>query len=356
MKYGIVTVYHSQNCGSYLQAYALASAIKNFGHDAVIIKHSFNDHADSKSNVLKLLIKVLLKGNITSYILIRKRDNNFKYAISQLSVSDDNTDIDGYVLGSDTVWDVSRTYFRNHKELYWGSAFKTGRIISYAPSVGFAKKENFKGMEEFASKALSRMSSISVRDENSRDIIASFTDKPIETVCDPTLLLNFDEYKKLCGDEKLNYGKFIFLYYYKKMPQEQIDELLSIAKAEGLKVITLGLSNPWCDVSEAYDPFLFLKLYSEAEYVVTNTFHGTVFAHIFEKKFAVTRVDKPKITDLLKRYGMHDKMTDETKTISDVLHSSFDYDTMRELIEKDRTAGMKFLKDALEENNEEQPR
>lgn len=342
MKCAIVTVYASQNCGSFLQAFALAKKIELLGCEATFVRQSFKKHSQSKISYIKFLCKALLKMDFLAVKLESKKRKAFSRTIKKLNILPGNNVADLYILGSDTIWDISQPYFMYHKDVFWGSKFDKTSVASYAPSVGYAKEISVE-QQKWIANALDNMKAISVRDESSYNLIKPFTKKEIEFTCDPTFLISVDEYYKLSRDIVIDYDKFIFLYFYGRMSQEQKKEICTFAQKNNLKIVTFSHLNRWCDVCEPYDPIRFLALYEKAEYVVTNTFHGTVFANIFEKKFAVLNVKKPKVIDLLKRLSKSDKMTNDNNSLEDVLMSDFDYLETKKVIESDRQKGEMYL-------------
>lgn len=288
-----------------------------------------------------MILKMRFKG-VNLWI---KRRTAFCAAITDIRLSSSDKDFECYVLGSDTVWDVSRTYFLNHHSFFWGTQFENAKIISYAPSVGFSKKEDIEKCD-FIRAALSNMSAVSIRDKNSKELLQPYCDKEIEIVCDPTYLIDRTGYDAIAKPTDLK--NFLFIYYYGKMPSDYKEAIQNFAKKNGLKTVTFGSTNPWCDISLAYDPLLFLSIYDKADYIITNTFHGTVFATIYEKRFAVIKNEKPKILDVLEMCGMSDKMTRTTDDISAILNADFDYAVTRENILREREKGLQYLKKAIE--------
>ena len=142
MKCGIVTVYNSENCGSYLQAYALSRALKNNGHSAYVILQNFSEHSASYRNYFIKLAKTALRGNFAGVKSLMIRRRNFRQAIAQhLQVVKNTEGLDCCVLGSDVIWDITQGLFRKRHTFFWGSQFRPTKVIAYAPSVGFAKKE-----------------------------------------------------------------------------------------------------------------------------------------------------------------------------------------------------------------------
>lgn len=347
MKCGIVTVYNSMNCGSYLQAYALASALEENGHEAVFVQHGFSDHSISRRNHVKSLLRTLLRGRFSAAGRLVRRRKAFQSALCHLKVEKDPRDADCYVFGSDTVWDLTFPYFSNHRDFYWGSSFQNARLISYAPSLGYTGEKELAGNADFVRNALSRFSAVSVREPSGKALLEPYCEKPIATVCDPTFLVAPEAYRKIEKPTELE--NFIFLYYYGKMPEDYKKEIRAFAGAHDLKTVTFGNSNPWCDLSVEYDPLLFLSLYRKAAYILTNTFHGTVFANIYEKKYVVTKNEKPKVVDLLRACRMSDKMTDKPEDLHLILNSQFDYGFTREFLARERETGIAYLLNALRE-------
>ena len=315
------------------------------GYDSCFEEHNFIDHANSGFNHLKMLLSCLLKLRFDAWSLLVKRRKVYGEAIKKIPIEKTAKKADCYILGSDTVWDVAIDYFLNHYTLFWGTQFKNAKVISYAPSVGFSKKEDIEKCG-FIRDALSKMSAVSVRDRHSKELLQPYCDKEIEIVCDPTYLLDRTEYDAIA--KPTNLKNFLFIYCYGKMPSDYKEAIQTFVKEHGLKTVTFGTANSWCDISLAYDPLLFLSIYDKADYIITNTFHGTVFATIYEKRFAVIKNEKPKILDVLELCGMSDKMTRTAEDISSILCSGFDYAVTRDNILREREKGLQYLKKAIE--------
>ena len=349
MKCGIVTVYNSENCGSYLQGYAMAKFLQKNGHEAVFIRQNFGDHSASRRNYAIKLAKILLRGRFFEAKLAVARRANFRNAIDQyLKVVKSADGLDCCVLGSDVIWDVTGGLFRNHYPFFWGTQFHPTRVISYAASIGFSKKADLEKMD-FIRNALSLMAAVSVRDEASQELLRPYCDKDIHLVCDPTYLIDRADYDAIAKPTELD--KFIFLYCYGNLSAADSEAIRAIAKAENLKIITFGRDNTWCDMNLPYDPLLFLSIYDKADYIITNTFHGTVFSSIYEKRFAVVKNDKQKVLNVLKMCGLSDKMTETAADYETILHSEFDYEMARQNIARERANSLRYLNEALGETN-----
>jgi len=246
------------------------------------------------------------------------------------------------------IWDVTGGLFRKHHSFFWGSQFHPTRVISYAASIGFSKKEDLEKVD-FVRSSLEKMAAVSVRDEASQALLQPYCDKDIHLVCDPTYLIGREDYDAIAKPTDLK--KFIFLYHYGNLPTADREALQAIAKSENLKIVTFGRDNTWCDLNLPYDPLLFLSIYDKADYIITNTFHGTVFSTIYEKRFAVVKTDKQKVLNVLKMCGLSDKMTETAADYDSILHSEFDYEMTRQNIARERMNSLQYLSQALGERN-----
>lgn len=346
MKCGIVTVYNSENCGSYLQGYAMAQFLKKNGHEAVFIRQNFGDHSASRRNYLIRLTKMILRRKFLGARLMIKRRKLFRQAINQhMHVVKNAEGLDCCLLGSDVIWDVTGGLFRNHHSFFWGTQFPA-KVISYAASIGFSKKEDLEKVD-FIRSSLENMAAVSVRDETSQELLKAYCDKEIHLVCDPTYLIGRADYDAIAKPTDLN--KFIFLYCYGELPAEDREAIRGIAKAEELNIVSFGADNVWCDICLPFDPLLFLSIYEKADYIITNTFHGTVFSTIYEKRFAVVNNNKQKVLNVLKMCGLSDKMTQTAADYETILHSEFDYEMTQQDIARERMNSLQYLSQALGE-------
>ncbi len=345
MKCGIVTVYNSENCGSFLQAFALSQTLKNAGHEAFFLRHNFQDHSASIHNYTKILLKTALKGNFCGLKLLRERRHIFQNAIQHLQITEDFDSVDCCILGSDVIWDISVPFFNHHRSFFWGTQFEKTKILSYAAAIGFSDAEELEKCD-LIREALNRMNSVSVRDRRSQKLLQPYCGKEIELVCDPTYLPDRTEYDQIAQPSDLK--DFLFLYCHAKVLPEYIREIQNFARQEGLKTVTFGNFNHWCDIHLAYNPLLFLSLCNQADYIITDTFHGTVFSTIYEKPFAVLKNQKPKVLDILEICAMSDKMTQCPENISGILHSEFRYDITRKILHRQKENSLHYLANALE--------
>ena len=164
------------------------------------------------------------------------------------------------------------------------------------------------------------MAAISVRDQNSYDIVEKLTGVKAEMHLDPVLIYG---YEKEITERKINYPeKYMVVYSYQGRikDKKEIKEITSFAKEHKLKLISIFCRYDWCDEAIIPEtPFDVLGWFKGAEYVVTDTFHGTIFSIITGRKF-VTLVRKSgkitnreKISSLLRLLGLEKRCVEEDK-------------------------------------------
>lgn len=315
MKIGIATVWNANNNGSFLQAYALQKYIEQLGHEVKMLKLADFAHGGSEySNTFW---------------------NNLEKHHSLLNVSDDlEEEFDVIVYGSDEIWSM---FGELVNPIFWGYGLKAKRKITYAVS---AQNLNLKSVlkHPFTYLGLRKFDKLSVRDKVTKKKLSYLTRKPLTMVLDPTFLITYDDCKIV---NKI--GKYLLVYTY-GLDEEDAKIIRNFADEKGLKIVCTGSDTPsvWGDINIPAGPFEWIGLIRNAEYVVSSTFHGTVFSIICKKQFFVIGTNSGKVNDLLERTGLGDRKTDEFAKLE-----SIDYSKVNKTIEKEISSSKEFLKTAL---------
>lgn len=369
MKIGILTFHNSLNYGSILQAYALQHYIeKKLLLNAEIIDYT----PDSKRNVNSLFenkkgLKNLIKNIVKVCVLriYKKREYSFndfteKYLItSKLKYTDENifdisTSYDVVITGSDQIWNAGCIDF---SWVYFLRDISVNKKISYAPSIGsyvFTEQER-----QVVKKCLDTFSAISIREKQGQTFLSNLgLENTISLVPDPTLLLNRNDYEDLLIDKHNNQCNYIFLYII-NMDETHINKAIQIAKALNLKLVTVLsspnsfklLKYPAITILKNESPIDFLFYIKHADLVLVNSFHGTVFSILFEKKF-FTLGDLTKdnrINTLLRKVNLETRAIDiDNSSIDrDTLLKEIDYSDIREKLSAYSENGKNFLKITL---------
>lgn len=196
MKIGIITHYDVHNHGAVLQMYALVRVLNSLGNEAKGLTFSKNydfleKYAENKYNIslksLPYYIGYLLeKGIKKTYFNYKKKQilDNFKLINKMFEEKNSKSkNLDAVFIGSDEVFSIETGLTPE----FWGNNVKCKNIFSYAGCFGpttleFIKEKN---AEEFIKKGINNLKEISVRDENSKEIIETLSDKKATLVCEP---------------------------------------------------------------------------------------------------------------------------------------------------------------------------
>ena len=355
MKVCIVTVYDSINSGSFWQAYTLGQALRNMGHTVCYLEREKSGGASSsKMAQAKKVVKFLLKGHATHAVDYIKTIRGFQEAHKKFSIVQNNEnsfdDIDCFVLGSDTIWNLDSKYFQHNYKIFWGEAFSNKKVVTYAASVANTSLEKCTQLENIE-QIVSQWSAVGVRDLQTKNIINHFTDRSVEIVCDPTLLLTKAEYQKWA--QRLHPTSYVFLYLFNELTPTQIDALVAFCRENNLSIIN-GVTNynkAFFDVQAINTPDAFLSYMYFADYVITDTFHGTVFSVNLQKDFVVIDRGQNKVIDFLNRVGFKDRVVKNPDSLTPVLNRPIDYSEKEDAVNEWREKSIRFLKSAVEETD-----
>ncbi|MDQ3286802.1 MAG: polysaccharide pyruvyl transferase family protein [Pseudomonadota bacterium] len=286
MKVGILTFHRCINYGSFWQSHCLAEGLRASGHDAVILDHHSRrvDIAEWRCAFRPTLPHPTPRGDRSGY---RRKVRKFFEAFQSLPLSArfpldapaaaDRCDV--VVVGSDEVWNLSHPWYGN-VPLFYGEGFH-GRLVSYAAS--FGSQDAALGLDPVWAARLREFETISVRDGSSRAIVEDAIGVRPPLVLDPCL--QFPVRVQETQDELIR-APYIAVYGH-GFSQEFASQVRRWARRKRLALISIGYRNDWAD-QQWIDagPHEFARFVAGAESVVTNFFHGCVFALANTKPFA----------------------------------------------------------------------
>ncbi|MEZ8547897.1 polysaccharide pyruvyl transferase family protein [Vibrio cyclitrophicus] len=294
-KIGILTIHSVYNYGAMLQAYALDQYVKSIGFDSEIIDyqpyHLCKDYQFFKRDlILRPYIALAKIKNMLINGKISKKFDDFYYnemSISSISYGTcqklGNSEYDILITGSDQIWNP---HIVNSDDAYLLS-FARNEQIKYAYSSSFGVSDISDDWTKKVNDNLNKFEKIGVREDSGLNIlINSNVTVPTETVLDPVFLFDSNYWEELSCNDLNPIDKYLLVYSL-EVNQEMRLNAESIAKEKGLKIVTIHPFNDNYDfadicINEA-GPKEFLSLIRNAEYVVTNSFHGTVFSLIFDR-------------------------------------------------------------------------
>lgn len=361
MKIGILSMQEVKNYGSFLQAYSLKKNIELLGHtcDFINIKpgEQIGEYKVEKFHKLRLLMQRLFGWDFISRLkYIYLFQSRFKKEfLPELGVKNDFVNdghhYDTVVIGSDEVFNCAqKTWFGFSPQLF-GEGLNADKVISYAGSFGATTTKILEKLglkQRVASYLKNNFSAISIRDNNSYEVVKSLTGiEPILNV-DPVIL---NDWKKYMPKEHVPLSNYMIVYTYpgRISDKKEISAIKEYAKSHQLKLISIGHYFPWVDKTIVPHPFEVLAYFRDANCIVTDTFHGSIFSIKNNKQFCtiVRNMNSNKLTYLLKQFGLENRIVNDINNLSAILDSPIDYEPVNSIIEKETINGLNYLKSNL---------
>lgn len=356
---GLMTMHNVCNMGAVLQAYALQRTINLRGGECEIIDYVPNlrkgyrkffpkDQGISKMKRTLSWIKWLPQR-----VKWQKPYKEFvdKHLILGTEIFYENKKIysypfhyDVYVTGSDQVWNSAST---DGLSAYYFLDFVRGRKkVSYAASI--SNKELNTEEREQINHYLKDFSAISVREYQAVELLGEVCEKEIELVLDPTFLLTLQQWNQLAVESNIEIQERYLLIYMLGDVPEIMKLAKQIAEQKKLKIVKFG----WdfvCLRDVDYNisfgkPQDFVTLFKNAEYVITNSFHGTAFSINFNKNFLSIPSSKnnPRFISILELMGLKDRLYGKNNEIIKYLEN-IDYSKVNLKLNFWREKSLKFI-------------
>lgn len=342
MNINIVTVHASGNYGSFLQAYALSKVTSELYPTYIVEAGVRNIYKTVYLMCLKNFIKGIITGNFMYSAYYRTKYVTFRNNMKCLNRIPLKKTSGCFVFGSDEIWNLNRKEMSDFPIL-WGTSLNSQKRIAYAPSLNGCSIET---LDKYGfCNEVRGFNALSARDSYSCNTLSKIAGRNVEKVLDPTLLLSKDEY--INNSKNIEDKHYIALYLF-HVDDELIDFLIEYKKKKNLLLLSIGNWYDWCDkcvVSE--NPF---DYYINADYVITNTFHGTAFAINLEKQF-VSFSRSAKISELLDEFELLDRDV-KGKSFSEIiktLETPIQFNNVRKLLDEKRKLSRKYLFDSIED-------
>lgn len=343
MKAGILTFPKAINYGTALQAAALQESLANRGAEAFFIDHECKAvTASDKLFDFKRAFDIKYSiAHILNFPTAYKRKANFKrFQKNHMSfVKDDPYLADVVVTGSDQVWNYNIT--GDDYDFFLDFPKNNLKKVSYAGSFGLSKiDEKYHALFK---KFFEDFDAISVREERAKELVSEIAGLDSTLVLDPTLLLGRADWEKFMAPPK----KQGYIYVYTVFNSPSLWEFAyKLSKKTGLPIKTISYSvmhkyNAETDYTAGPDDWL--RYIADADYVVTNSFHGVAFSINFGKQFffelppAKSGVGS-RLSNITARYGLSDREL----AVAD-MDSKIDFGETEKLLARDRQASIDFI-------------
>lgn len=372
-KVGIMSMQRIANYGSFLQAYALKQLIEEVGCNVEFVDYHvgapvITEDADSKNKVVRKIEKGLETFRYRAPLAHKLSFIRYKQSFAQkymplLGIADEmnyNPTVDCLVIGSDEVFNcIQKNSNVGYSRELFGKNNHAKKLITYAASFGnttLIKLEKYKKANEVGA-LLKKFDAISVRDANSGTIVEQLTGKEPVYNLDPVLTYDYMNCCDKIPHVQTN-EKYLILYAYAgRISNDEADWIAAYAKKKNLKVYAIGGIQKCADRFVDCSPFEVLAYFRNAEEVITDTFHGSIFSVITHRPFTTlirksvgnSYGNEEKLSDLLKRLGLANRMTTKIEDAENINKKSIDYAEVDELLKAHREVAKEYLRKNLEE-------
>jgi len=308
-KVGVLTFHRSINYGSYWQARCLVEGLRARGLDAELLDHRLRrvEWREAR-NAFQPTLPV--RTDPRHFAALGRKTRALIAAVDALPLSpafplEDPARSPRYrtvVVGSDEVWNFRHPWYSG-ASIFFGDALNADRVISYAASVG--NHDAADGIDTHWLDRLRRFHAISVRDENSRAMLAGL-EQDIPLVLDPCL-----QFPDVIPDAAASSPARYAVVYGHSFPDWFTAQLRRWADRTGTRLVTIGYPSPVADEARIdATPTDFSALIAGAAAVATNFFHGCVFAIRHGRPFvcAASPYRRNKVQDLTRILGLQDHL------------------------------------------------
>ena len=266
------------------------------------------------------------------------------------------------MIGSDEVFNCTQS---NRDVGYSPDLFGHGshadRIISYAASFGNTTLDRLRasGIEREVRDGLRRFERISVRDENSAAIVEHLIGHRPDIHLDPVLMYDFSTREPLVPKSTKMQRPYVLVYgYSNRFSESENAAVARYAKSIGSRIVCIGGMQGCCDEYVDCDPFELLAYFRDAQAVVTDTFHGVIFAIINQRPFAAivrksvgsSYGNEQKLGYLLSDLGLNESRVGSGDQLQEVLERPIDYRLVGTRLEQERSRTSEYLARAVSDN------
>ena len=365
MKVSLVTLHRLFNYGSVLQAYATQRIFEDAGCEVEIVDYITEQRtarrlllgkgAFFRLNNAKRIVRLPFKA--MSFLIKKHRFGKFlnkncnltkhKYVKAE-DIIQDPPKADIYVTGSDQVWNSQ-----------YNEGVDKGFFLEYAPDnkkciafvSSFGKKELDSNEKDMTKEYLRKYSMISVREDSAAEILNDLGYSS-ECLIDPTLQIDQSEWKKIASPRLIKEKYLILMLLYNE-DNGATDYARRIADEKGLKLIKISWElrkHKKVDKLMTHrTPADFLSLFANADFVVTNSFHGLAFSINFNRNFIVVPRNEfnSRIESLLRLTGLESRLVFSEKEALGAAGKNIDYNSVNSILEDERKRAKKFIEDAI---------
>ncbi len=379
MKIGIVTLPFNSNYGGLIQAFALQSVLKKMDHEVFTV-YRITEGMSLKMKILSFGRRIILKTIFRKKVVIRtwpnkneeqriaKHTNRFLHEnikVTELFKSEqdfknlDKYNFDAYVVGSDQVWRPKYSpVIENHFLNFLAADSKTKRI-SFAASFGVDNWEFSPLQTQKCSVLAQRFNAVSVREYSAIQLCEQNLGVKAVQHVDPTMLVEKEEYIQLVEKDKIPEINGKLVVYVLDLSAEKKKIIQQIQNDLNLQITSTMPEGLFREVGKNHmkkcifpSVTNWIRGFMDAEFVITDSFHGTVFSIIFNKPFISIGNKKRGMTrfdSLLKMFGLENRLIDNSATNGlEIIHEKIDFNRINKILDDKKKEAMLYMKEALQ--------
>jgi hypothetical protein len=372
MKIGLLTQPLHTNYGGIIQAYALKTILEQEGYEVWFIDRESKPVSTIKkmgSIVKRVILKYFLRKDIIVRVwsnnkeekLIRQHlhlfiKKNFKFTQKIKREIDFSTlktyNFTTFIVGSDQVWRPKYSPCITNYFFDFLNGNHSIRKIAYAASFGVDNWEFSPEQTELCAALAKQIDAISVREDSAINLCEKHLGVEAIHVLDPSMLLSKEDYINLIEQEKISKRDNILFTYILDESEEKLDVIHKIEKELNLNIVSGMPLNSFHNKKSKEDlsDCVFISImewlagFRDAKFVITDSFHGTVFSIIFNKPFVVF-VNKDRgnarFDSLLKLFKLENRLI-TTNEIVPYLYE-LDYSEVNKILVREREKSMNYL-------------
>lgn len=369
MRIGILTLHHAINYGAFLQCYALQEVLCRQSKDTYVINYrpAYKRRNDLLFYLLRNFSNLSMIGKMKRILFFflalpfrlmhldafyKSTKKNIRFGEKIVFNKKDLESIVGkynvIVFGSDQIWSPKIT--EGFEDVYWGDFKFDGKKIAYAVSAGDDFELYFFNVD--LHQKLDNFSSISTRELQFMDFLNENYDIGCKKVIDPTLLIEKEYWQKFSDKRHIN-KRYVLLYAVKsKILTKEIATIIS--KLLNIIVIEIPADISFFGIFNSrikLTPEQFVRLFSDAEFVVTSSFHGTCFAINMEKQFisiGEKTNNNKRVCSLLFELGLTHRFVINDDCVENLFYEKINFNDVNKKLCALRKESMQFLSESLE--------
>lgn len=386
---GIMSMQRIVNYGSSLQAYGLKRLVEQVDPSATVRFVDYRPgHRAAPENAApalskklatlkkRLSVKASVVDRVRYYNQMRQHAlghrrhyaaKNFPMlGIPASPVHDLSLDLQ--IIGSDEVFNcLQENPDVGYSRDLFGHGSRASRLVSYAASFGNTTFDKLveAGLDAEVAEDLARFTRISVRDQNSADIVTSLVGRTPEVHVDPVLAYDFMAKERGIPTRRMHDREYLIVYAYPgRLSGAENEAIRRFADGRGLDVLAFGGAHVCADRFIDCGPFELLAYFRDAAAVVTDTFHGTIFSLINSRPF-VTLVrtsaghgygNEEKLGHLLRTFDLEARGSVDLVNLAERMDDPIDYSQVAQTLALERERSSRYLAAVLADDVVSHPR